>query len=113
MALAEHRGRRDIGGFGLLDRQLHRPLVDDVAEAPMAVDDRRGRRFLDDLPRRARDDVPDLDALDIGRDLDHPVRVVAGEVGGNDMPHDGLGLLGRRPRRDEQCPSDFAQAFGR
>jgi hypothetical protein len=36
---------------------------------------------------------------------------VAGEVGGNDVPHDNLRLRGRRPRRDEQGAADLAQAF--
>src|SRR5260370_388364 len=84
MALAEPGRGRDIALLRLLDRQAHRPLVGDVAKAPMAVDDGRGRRFLDDDPGRAGDDVADLDALDIGRDLDDAVRAVADQIGADD-----------------------------
>src|SRR5262249_6668611 len=45
------------------------------------------------------------------RDLDYAVRIVAGEIGGNNVPHDGLRLGRRRSRRNKQCAADLAQAF--
>ena len=111
MALAKHRRGRDIALLGLLDRQPHRPLVDDIAKPPMAVDDGRRRQFLDDDPGRAGHDVTDLDALDIGRDLDHPVRIVADQIGADDVAHDERGLLGGRARREEQRATDLFEAF--
>ena len=113
MALAEHRRRGDIGGLGLVDGQPHRPLVGDIAEPPMPVDDGRRRRFLHDRPGRPGDDVPGLDPVDIGRDLDDAVQIMADEVGADDVAHDQLGLGGRRPRRFEQSLADFSQPLGR
>ena len=45
MALAEHRAGGDVLLVRLLDGQPHRLFGDDVAEAPVAVDDGGGRRF--------------------------------------------------------------------
>ena len=112
MALAEHGRSGDVGGLGLVDGQPHRPLVGDIAEPPMAIDDSRRRRFLHDRPRRTGDDVPGLDPVDIGRDLDDAVRIMADEVGGDDVAHDKLGLGRRRSRRLEQGLADFDQPLG-
>ena len=113
MTLTKHRRRRDVRFLGLFDRQAHGALVDDIAEAPVPVDNRGGRRFLNDFPGRARHDVADFDALYIGRDLDDSVRVMAGEVGVDHMPHDDLGLFGRGARRHKQRPPDLAQPLRR
>src|SRR5260370_24138709 len=112
MALAEPGRGRGIALLRLLDRQAHRPLVGDVAEAPMAVDDGRGRRFLDDDPGRAGDDVADLDALDIGRDLDDPVRIMADQIGADDVAHDQRRLFFGRAGGDEQRAADLLETFG-
>ena len=109
MALAKDGGGGDVAFLGLFDRQPHRPLVGDIAEAPMTVHDRRGRRFLDDDPRRAGDDMAGLDAVDIGRDLDDPMRIVPDEIGADDMAHDERRLVLRRPRRDKQRAADFLE----
>src|SRR5438132_5465659 len=112
MTLAEHRRGGDIARLGLFDGQPHRPLVDDVAEAPMAVDDGRRRRFLDDDPGRAGHDMADLDALDIGRDLNDAVRIMADQVGADDMVHDQRRLVFGRAGGDEQRAADLFKAFG-
>ena len=113
MALAEHRRRRDIALFGLLDGQPHRLLVGDVAKRPNGRRRPCGRRFLDDDPGRAGDDMADLDALDIGRDLDDPVRIVADEIGADDVAHDERGLLRRARGGDKQRPPDLVETFRR
>ena len=110
MALAEHRACGDIGGLGLLDRQRHRLGVDIETKAPMAVDDGRGRGFLHDRPLRAGYDMPDLDAVDIGRDRDHPVRVMAREVGVDAANRNGVGFLVRRAGRPKQRRADAREA---
>ena len=78
----------------------------------MTVDDGGRRRFLDDDPGRAGDDVADLDALDIGRDLDDAVRIMAYQIGADDVAHDERGFLFRRAGGDEQRASDFFETFG-
>ena len=93
MALPEHRAGRDIRGLGLLDRQRHRLCVDVEAKAPVAVDHGRGRRFLHDGPFRAGHDVAGLDAVDVGRDGDHAVGIVAGEVGVDAADGDRAGFF--------------------
>ena len=109
MALAEHRRRRDIALLGLLDRQPHRLVVGDIAERPVSVDHGVVGRFLDDGPRRAGDDMPDLDALDIGRHLDDPVRIMADEVGADDVPHHERRLVLWRAGGDEQRAADLLE----
>ncbi|MGY4500670.1 hypothetical protein ACVWYH_004601 [Bradyrhizobium sp. GM24.11] len=81
MALPEHGAGGDVRRFGLFDRQRHRLGVDVETKTPVAVDHGRRRRFLDDGPFGAGDDVPGLDAIDIGRNRDHAVGVMAGEIG--------------------------------
>jgi len=102
MALAEHRAGRHIGGLRLFDRQRHRLGVDVEAKTPMAVDHGRGRRFLDDAPFGAGHDMAGLDTVDIGRDRDHAVRVVAGKIGVDAANRDGASLLLRRAGGLEQ-----------
>src|SRR3546814_4034569 len=81
MSLTKRRAGGNIGLSRLVDRQLHRVLADHIAEAPIAVDDGGRRGLLDDVDRRAGDDVPLPDPVDIDRDLDDPMRIVTGEVG--------------------------------
>ena len=112
MALPEHRAGRDIGGLGLFDRHRHRLGIDVKAEAPMAVDYGRGRRFLDDGPLGARHDMTGLDAVDIGRDRDHPVRVMTGEVGIDAADRDGAGFLLRCAGGSEQRRANARETVG-
>jgi hypothetical protein len=102
MALAEHRAGRDIGGLRFLDRQRHRPGVDVEAKTPVAVDHGRGRRLLHDGPLRAGHDMADLDPVDIGRDRDDSVGVMAREVGVDAADRHGIRLLLRRAGSPEQ-----------
>ena len=112
MALPEHGARRDIGGLRLLDRQRHRLGVDMEAEPPMAVDHGRGRRFLHDGPLRAGHDMSGLDAVDIGRNRDDAVRVMAGEIGVDAADGDRAGFLVRGAGGLEQCRTDAREAVG-
>src|SRR5262245_61601683 len=112
MTLAKDRGRGDVGGLCFLDREPHRAFVDHEAKPPMPVDHGRRGGFLHDLERRARRDVADLDAVDIARNLDDPVRVVAGQIGGNAAARDDVGLLGRGTATDQQRRADPLQPVG-
>jgi hypothetical protein len=112
MALPEHGAGRDIGGLRLLDRHGHRLGVDVEAEAPVAVDHRRGRRFLHDGPFRAGNDVAGLDPVDIGRDRDDAVRVVACEIGVDAACGHGIGFLVRRAGSPEKRGTNAREAVG-
>ena len=112
MALAKYRAGGDIGGLGLFDRQRHGFGVDVEAEPPMAVDHGRGRRFLHDGPFRAGYDMAGLDAIDIGRDRDDAVRVMAGEIGVDAADRHGNGLLVRRAGSPEQRRADARETVG-
>ena len=81
MALSKHGAGGDVGSFRFGDRERHRLGVDVKAEAPLAIDHGRGRRFPHNGPLGAGNDMPGLDAIDIGRDRDDPVRVMAREIG--------------------------------
>ena len=112
MALAEHGAGGDIGLLRLVDGQLHRLGIDVEAEAPMAVDDGRRRQFLHDGPLGAGHDVAGLDAIDVGRDGDDAMRVVAREVGVDAADGHGVRLLLRCTRGPQQCGADCLEAVG-
>jgi hypothetical protein len=112
MALPEHGARRDIGGLRLFDGQRHRLGVDMKAEAPMAVDHGRGRRFLHDGPFRARHDMSGLDAVDIGRDRDDAVGIMSGEVGVDAADGYRVGFLVRCAGGPEQSRADMCETVG-
>jgi len=80
-ALTENGAGRNIRSPGLLDREGHRLCVDVEAKAPVTIDHRRRGRLPHDGPLRARHDVAGLHAIDVGRDGDHTVRIVAGKIG--------------------------------
>ena len=67
-------------GARLVDGHSHRPFGDDEPEAPVAVDHCRAGRLPLHHEGRAGHDVPHVDALRIGRDLDYTVGVVTREV---------------------------------
>ena len=73
----------------------HSALGLDVAEAPIAIDDCCRARFLHDVERRARHDVPFFNAINICGDLDDAVAVVPGQVGIDAMPGDSFRLAPR------------------
>ena len=112
MALTEYGAGRDVGCLCLLDRQLHRLRVDVEAEPPMAIDDGGGRRFLHDRPLGPGHDVPDLDAVDIGRDGDHAVRVMAGEIGIDAADRHGVRFLFRGACSPEQRRANAREMVG-
>ena len=99
-----------VFAFSIVSR--HRLGVDVEAKAPMAVDHGRGRRFLHDGPFRAGHDMAGLDAVDIGRDRDHAVRVMAGEVGVDAADRDRVGFLVRRAGGLEQRRADAGETVG-
>ena len=112
MALAKYGAGGDVGGLRLFDRQRHRLGVDVEAKTPMAVDHGRGRQFLHDGPFRAGYDMAGLDAIDIGRDRDDAVQVMAGEIGVDAAERHGIGLLVRRAGSPEQRRADARETVG-
>ena len=76
----------------------------------MAVRDERRGRLVHDVERRAGDDVPALDSVDVGRHLDDAVGVVPSEVRADDVPGDNLRLLRARSRALEQAVGDGLQS---
>jgi len=112
MTLTKHGAGRDIRCPCLLDRQLHRLRVDVEAKPPMAIDDGGGRRFLHDRPLGSGHDMPDLDAIDVGRDGDHPVRVMAGEIGIDAAGGNGNRFLIRGARSPEQRRANARKMVG-
>jgi hypothetical protein len=112
MALAEHGAGGDVGGLRLFDGHRHRLGVDVKSKPPMAVDHRRGRRFLHDGPFGAGHDMPGLDAVDIGRDCDDPMRIVAGEVGVDATDRHRVRFLVRGAGRLEQRGADARESVG-
>src|SRR5216683_4693598 len=82
------------------------------AKAPMTIDDRRGRRFPHNRPLRTGNDMPDLDAVDIGRDRDHAMRIVAREVGVDATGGHGAGFLIGRAGGLEQRRADARETVG-
>ncbi|MET4843471.1 hypothetical protein ABIF62_003966 [Bradyrhizobium japonicum] len=112
MALPEHGAGGDIRRLRLFDRQRHRLGVDVEAEPPLAVDHGRGRRFLDDGPFGAGHDVAGLDAVDVGRNRDHTVGVVTGEVGVDAARGHRIGLFLGSSGGAEQRGADEREAVG-
>ena len=112
MALAIDGRSGNLLLLRLVDRVAHGAVGDDVAKTPVAVDDCAGSGFLDDVPRRARHDVANLDPVDIGRDQDDAVRIVPDQIGADVIARDRRGLLGRGTRRLQQRIGDVHQAFG-
>ena len=76
--------RREPQARRLVDGHLRRAPRDDLPETEVAVEDRRGRRLLEDTHRRAWVRLPLPDGTDVLRDPDDAVRVVAPEVGADE-----------------------------
>ena len=53
-----------------------------------------------------------LDAVDIGRDKDDPMRIVADQIGADVVACDRGSLFGRRTGGLQQSIGDIRQAFG-
>ncbi len=68
--------------------------------------------LLVDVPRRAGHDVADLDAVDIGRDQDDAVRIMADQIGADVVARDRRGLLGRCAGGLQQGIGDVGQTLG-
>ena len=86
----------DAVGASLVYRHPHGALGDHEAEAPVAVDDGGAGGLALHDEGRAGDDVANVDAVGVGRNLDDTVGVVAAQVGLDQVRgyHLGLGLRG-------------------
>src|SRR5437899_11447253 len=68
---------------------------------------------MDDGPGCARHDVADRHAVDIGRDLNDAVGVMASQVGFDAVAHHNLRLVPRSPSRNQERQPDAVQLFSR
>ena len=96
----------DALGGGLVDGDPRRLLRGEVAKAPPPVERRRHVGFAHDRRSRAGDDVAGLDLGEVRREVDHPVRRVAGGIRGNEVMGDLGGDVGRRTRGLQQAPAE-------
>ena len=96
----------------LLDGQGHGLAGDRLAEAPLAVDQGRGRGFANHLDGDARYETAlfqDAEVLGQARDA---VGVVAHQVGEHQRSGDVPGLVGRQTRRAQQALRVGSQLIG-
>ena len=101
VAAVAHADHRDAVCAGALDAELDRFLRDHLAEPLAAVDhhDRAGVRH--DLNVPVRRPFAGAQQLDVGRDPDHAVAVVAHEVGLDQMIGHGLASAASLPARSK------------
>ena len=98
--------------FGLADGEIHRELGGDLPEAPIAGNERRRRSFLHDGWVGRRDDAAITHSADVAGNMLHPVRVVTGEVGVDEVLGNYGSLLRRGPGRLEELLGDSAEGVG-
>src|ERR1044072_5382347 len=82
------------------------------AEPPMTVDHGRGGRLLHDGERRARHDMARLDPVDVGRNGDDAMGVVADQIGLDAPARAPPPPRGRGARRAQERDADFLEAVG-
>ena len=92
----------------LRDRQGDAVARHDLAESLVAVETRDRRGLELGLDGRRRIDVPGLEGVDVVRDADHAVRVVAAEIGAHEQGRDPGGVLvGRLPGGEDVARDPF------
>src|SRR5581483_6193330 len=97
-----HRDGGEPRAARLADRELHRGVGGVMAEAHVAVDQRRHRRLAHDLDVRIHLEPPVPPQLVVERQHHHPVRVDAAQVRGDHQPHARLARgLRHAPGRED------------
>ena len=113
VALAVHRDGGDAVGAGFVDGHAHGPLGYHETEAPVAVDDSGAGGLPLHHEGCAGDDVPHIDALSIGRNLDDAMGVVAAQVGLDQVRGHHLRLRLRGPLGAVDVEGRLVQVFRR
>ena len=113
VALLMHRDGGDAVSAGLVNRHPRGPFGDHETEAPVAVDHGGAGRFLFDDKVRAGDDMPGVDAVGVGGNLDNPVGIVAAQVGLDQMGGHHFGLRLGRPLGAVDVIGRAVQVIGR
>ena len=96
----------------LADAELGGEGAGGLAEAVMGVDEGEGRAVAHHLRRAVGLDLALLQPGDVARHPDHPVAVVPGQVGGDEVAADPLGLRIRAALAREDVPHVGGQAAG-
>ena len=86
-----HQRQTELGA--LVQGDAHGLFADDLAEPEPAVEHGQNLVLADDLDRLVGDEWPCPHALDVPRNLDHPVRVMPHEVGLDQVVGDPLRLV--------------------
>ena len=108
MARIAHRHGREPHRPALGDADRHRLRRNRLAEPELAVDDGENRRVEEHPDVAIRHDHAVLLELHVTRHADHAVAVVAGEIGGDEVTSDALGLGARAPGRHENVADEVA-----
>jgi hypothetical protein len=87
--------------YGARGGNLHRFLADDLTKAEVAVDDHKCAAVADDACAPVRANLARAQPIDIFRDTDHAMRVVAHQARFDQMGGDNLGFARHRAGRDE------------
>ena len=93
VALAKDRDSRYATRPGLVHGHAHRPLGDHVAEAPVAIYAGSVGGLAGHLEGSAGHDVSLANTVYVYGNLDHPVGVVAHQIGLHQVKGDRIGLL--------------------
>ena len=78
---------------GLVDPELKRRVHGDLSEPPVTVDDGGQHVFLEDLDLGIRNDVALVYRVEVLRDADESVRIVAGAIGIGQQPGHEPGIF--------------------
>ena len=101
--------RREPHRLALVDADLHRQRRDGLAEAVLAVDHGQDRRIDDHLDLLVGEQHSLALHLHVARDARDPMAVVAGQVGGDQVAGDALGLGTGAPGGNEDVGGELLQ----
>ena len=105
-----HRGEPALPRFG--NPQLDGAAGDNLAESPVAVEGRRGRRFRQNLDLSSGHHLPVLDPLQVLGHPDDAVGIVAEPVRLDEAAGDGCGLRSGDLCSLEKVPAGFGKVIG-
>ena len=102
----------DSGAACFADGEIEGFEADDLAKAPAAFDDGEGVGLVHDGDVLADGDVAGLHPVDVFGDTEDAVRVVAGEVGVDEVLGDDAGFIGFDAGGDEDVMGYCGQLLG-
>ena len=106
------RAGRQAQLAGLGDHQVEQPVRLDLAQPPVAVDDHDGGRVDVDRQLGPGLVVPLAEEVDVLREPEDAVRVVAPEVGADEVAGDGLGVVLGHAGGDEEAGGEVLERRG-